>query len=222
MSYAYDWSVVVSALPALVKGLRYTVALSLLGFGIALAVGLLVALCRMSSWRLLSGAAFLYTQVFRAISIYIYIVWVYFGIAGALGIDLSPFAAGVISLVLLNSAYMSEIYRAAIESVDAGQREAARSLGLGRVSTFLDVVLPQALRVAIPGLINQFTGIIKDSSVVAIVGANDLMYETIRAANFHFKAFEFYTVAALIYLALVLLASWLGAALERVFRGGQA
>jgi ABC-type amino acid transport system permease subunit len=117
------------------------------------------------------------------------IIWIYFGLAIAFGVNLSPFAAGVCSIVLLNSAYMAEIYRSAISSVDAGQREVAISLGMGRTMTFYEIVFPQALRVAMPQLINQFTFAVKDSSIVALIGASDLMYETIRAAKSEFKSF---------------------------------
>lgn len=222
MRSGLDWGAVLEQLPQLGKGLILTVQISLTGYVLALAVGLLVALLRMSSWWPVRSLAFAYTQVFRAISIYIYIVWIYFGVPVALGIRFTPFEASVIAILFLHSAYMSEIYRAALGAVDVGQKEAARSLGMGTVRTFLDVTLPQAVRIAIPQLVSQFTMVLKDSSVVALIGAGDLMYETIRAANRDFRSFEFYTTAALIYLSLVLIVSWMGNMLERRLRAGVA
>lgn len=218
MSYRMDWGAVGAQLPQLAKGFLFTVEITLTAYACALVLGLLVALCRLSPWRPLSILAFAYTQFFRAISIYIYIIWIYFGLPMALGINLSPFAASVLSITLLHSAYMSEIYRSAIVSVSAGQREAARSLGLGRLSVFLDVVLPQAMAVALPQLVIHSSMIVKDSSVVALIGASDLMYETIRAANLEFRSFEFYTAAAAIYLGMVFAITWAGRALERRLR----
>ena len=215
MNYQADWSAVWDKVPLLLHGLVFTVQISLTAYALSLVVGLVVGLARRSRWRPLRSIAFVYTQFFRSISIYIYILWIYFGLPVVLGINLSPFVASVVALVLLNSAYMSEIYRSAIAAIDVGQREAAVSLGMGRVTTFFDIVFPQALRIAVPQLINQFTMIIKDSSVVAVIGAGDLMYQTIAAANLELRSFEFYTTAALIYLAMVVAVSWIGNSVER-------
>ncbi len=218
MRYQLNWNAVLDQLPLLGKGLILSIEISLAAYIVSLAGGLLIALMRGAPFWPLRLIAFAYTQFFRAISVYIYIIWIYFGLAVALGINTSPFAASVISIALLHSAYMSEIYRAAIDAVPAGQRDAAQSLGLGRVWMFVEVVLPQALMIAVPQLVNQLTMIIKDSSVVALIGAKDLMAETIRAANLEFRSFEFYTTAAVIYLSIVLLVSWISALLERRMR----
>jgi His/Glu/Gln/Arg/opine family amino acid ABC transporter permease subunit len=220
MSYKMDWAAVAQQMPQLMKGVVFTLQISATAYLCALVVGLVIALLRMSGVPFLSGFAFLYTQFFRAIAIYIYIIWIYFGLAAITGINLSPFAASVIAITLLHSAYLSEIYRAAIGHVSSGQTEAARSLGIGRLSTFLDIVAPQALTVALPQMINQFAMIVKDSAVVALIGASDLMYETIRAANLEFRTFEFYSVAAAIYVVIVLAVSGVGGLLEKQLRRG--
>ena len=106
---------------------------------------------------------------------------------------------------MLNSAYMAEIYRSALGSVDPGQREAATSLGFGRVArTFVTVILPQAIRIAIPSLVNQFIDIVKDSSIVAIIGTTDLIGVTNRLVSYYRAPFELYTLVAFFYLAIVL------------------
>ena len=130
-------------------------------------------------------------------------------------IDFDPLTAGVVSLTLLNSAYMAEIYRGAIQAIDAGQREAARSLGLGSIATFATVTFPQAWRIAIPSLVNQFTDIIKDSSIVAVIGTPDLMYQTIERVSFYQRPFEFYTTVAGIYLVMVVIVAQLAWRLEK-------
>src|SRR4029079_11590483 len=174
VAYTFQWEVIRPALGELWHGLRVALELSAISLVLSLALGLVVALCRMSPLRVLRGAAYVYIQVFRALSLYIYVLWIYFGIAGAVGINLSPLTAGIVALTVLNSAYMAEIYRSALGAVDPGQREAATSLGFGRVAGFRTVIFPQAIRIAVPALVNQFVDIVKDSSIVAIIGTMDL------------------------------------------------
>lgn len=214
LTYTYDWSVVIKSIAFLEKGLLVTVRISVLSVMFSLALGLLVALVRMVPGPI-GLIGFVYIQVFRALSLYVYILFVYFGIAAAFGLNFDPITAGVISLTLLNSAYMAEIYRAAIQAIDPGQREAARSLGLGSITTFVNVVFPQAWRIAIPSLVNQFTDIIKDSSIVAVIGTPDLMYATIERVSFYQRPFEFYTTLAGIYLVMVVIVAQLANRLEK-------
>lgn len=214
LSYSYDWSVIPRSIHFFERGILVTVRIALLSVVFSLALGLVVALIRMAPGPL-GLIGFVYIQVFRALSLYVYILFIYFGIAAAIGLNLDPIPAGVVALTLLNSAYMAEIYRAAIQAVDPGQREAARSLGLGSVGTFATVVFPQAWRTAIPSLVNQLTDIIKDSSVVALIGAPDLMYQTIERVSFYQRPFEFYTTVAAIYLVMVVIVAQLAARLEK-------
>ena len=110
---------------------------------------------------------------------------------------------------------MAEVYRAAIQSVDAGQREAALALGLGHTRAFSSVIFPQAGRVAVPGLVNQLVDIVKDSSIVAVIGLLDLMGTTIQLVNVQRAPFELYTATAVTYILLILLISAAAALLER-------
>jgi len=214
LTYSYDWSVIPRSIAFFERGLSVTVRIALFSVVFSLVLGLVVALVRMAPGPL-GVIGFVYIQVFRALSLYVYILFIYFGVAAAIGLNLDPIPAGVVSLTLLNSAYMAEIYRAAIQAIDPGQREAARSLGLGGVQTFATVVFPQAWRIAIPSLVNQFTDIIKDSSVVALIGAPDLMYQTIERVSFYQRPFEFYTTVAGIYLVMVVIVAQLARRLER-------
>jgi His/Glu/Gln/Arg/opine family amino acid ABC transporter permease subunit len=214
LSYSYDWSVIPNSIAFFERGLGVTVRIAVLSVIFSLVLGLLVALVRMAPGPI-GLIGFLYVQVFRALSLYVYILFIYFGVAAAFHIDFDPITAGVVSLTLLNSAYMAEIYRAAIQAIDAGQREAARSLGLGSIMTFATVTFPQAWRIAIPSLVNQFTDIIKDSSIVAVIGTPDLMYQTIERVSFYQRPFEFYTTVAAIYLVMVLIVAQLASRLER-------
>jgi His/Glu/Gln/Arg/opine family amino acid ABC transporter permease subunit len=215
VAYTFRWSVVSESFGQLLHGVRITLELSLISLVLSLGVGLVVALCRMSPIAPLRLLAYVYIQVFRAISLYIYVLWVYFGLAGATGINFSPLTAGVVALTFLNSAYMAEIYRSALGAVDRGQHEAATSLGFGRVRGFSTVIFPQAIRTAIPSLVNQFVDIVKDSSIVAIIGTMDLMGVTTQLVGFYRAPFELYTLVAFFYLTIVLVISALATVLER-------
>ena len=214
LSYSFDWSVVPKSIAFFERGIQVTIRIAVLSVVFSLILGLLVALVRMVPGPI-GFVGFVYVQVFRALSLYVYILFIYFGVAAAFHVDFDPITAGVISLTLLNSAYMAEIYRAAIQAIDPGQREAARSLGLGSVGTFVNVVFPQAWRIAIPSLVNQFTDIIKDSSIVALIGAPDLMYQTVERVSFYQRPFEFYTAVAGIYLVMVVIVAQVAGRLEK-------
>lgn len=218
LAYTFRWGIVPEVMGEFAHGVKITLELSALSLVLSLALGLLVALCRMSRFPPLRLAAYGYIQVFRAVSLYIYVLWIYFGIAGAIGVNFSPLTAGVIALTILNSAYMAEIYRSALGAVDPGQREAAVSLGFGRVRSFTTVILPQAIRIGVPPLVNQFVDIVKDSSIVAIIGTTDLMGVTNQMVSYYRAPFELYTLLAGFYLTIVLSISALAAVLERRLR----
>ena len=214
LTYSYDWSVVIQSIPFFERGLLITIQITFFSILFALVVGLVVALVRMGPPPF-SIIGFAYVQFFRSLSLYVYILFLYFGLGAAFHIQLDPIKAGILSLTLLNSAYMAEIYRSAIQAIDPGQREAARSLGLGTIATFLNITLPQAVRIAIPSLVNQFTDIIKDTSVVALIGAGDLMYQATERNSFYQRGFEIFTAVAAIYLIMVVIVAQLATLLEK-------
>jgi His/Glu/Gln/Arg/opine family amino acid ABC transporter permease subunit len=218
VAYSFRWGIIPEVFGEFEHGVRITLELSAVSLVLSLVLGLLVALARMSPIAPLRFVAYVYTQLFRALSLYIYVLWLYFGLASAAGINLSPLTAGVVALTVLNSAYMSEIYRSALGAVDVGQREAATSLGFSRVRGFTTVILPQATRVAFPSLVNQFVDIIKDSSIIAIIGTTDLMGVTNQMVSFYRAPFELYTLVAGFYLTLVLVVSAAASMLERRLR----
>jgi His/Glu/Gln/Arg/opine family amino acid ABC transporter permease subunit len=210
-----QWFPVWVKLPALLIGLRYTAIVASASFVAALLLGLIVAMLRRSSVGWMQALAFLYVQLFRSLSLYVYILFIYFGLAAFLGLAITPLVAAIISVTLLNSAYVAEIYRSALDSVDQGQVEASTALGLSRHHAYLDVVLPQALRTALPALANQLIIVVKDSSIVGVIGVADIMYEAQRAASVSYRQFEFLTAVAVIYIVIVFALSWLTGLVER-------
>jgi His/Glu/Gln/Arg/opine family amino acid ABC transporter permease subunit len=214
----YDWGVVWDSLPYLFRAVRITVVVSVVSAVFAVLIGLLVAMARLSRFPPLRGLAFMYTQFFRGVALYVLIVWIFFGLALAIGLRLDAEVAGIVALTLLNSGYFSEIFRSSIQAVDWGQHEAALALGLPRRRVFGSVILPQAGRVALPATGNQFIDIVKDSSILAVIGVRELMRETQRLANQNFRPFEFYTATMGFYLVLVAIISVLMNRLEKALR----
>jgi His/Glu/Gln/Arg/opine family amino acid ABC transporter permease subunit len=215
VAYSFRWDVVSGSFGILLRSVKVTLELSALSLVLSLVLGLIVALCRLSPFGPLRWLAFAYIQVFRALSLYIYVLLLYYGIAAVSGINFSPLEAGVIALTVLNSAYMAEIYRSALGAVERGQREAAFSLGFSLPRAFGTVVFPQAFRIALPPLTNQFVDIVKDSSIIAVIGTTDLMGTTNQLNGIYRAPFELYTTVAFFYITLVLVLSAAAALLER-------
>jgi His/Glu/Gln/Arg/opine family amino acid ABC transporter permease subunit len=199
----FDMDLVLQSLPQLLVATRLTVVLALLAFGIAVVVGLAMALARRSSLVPLRGLSFIYVNVFRGAALYVLVVWLFNGLAVATGILLSAISVGVIALVLLNSAYLAEVFRASIDSVDAGQTEAARAMGMSEPDVLIRVVLPQAARVAVPAAGNHLIDALKDTSILAVIAVPELMFVSSRIAQATFRPFELYIAVAAIYLLIV-------------------
>lgn len=209
------WADVARTLPVMLVGLRYTALISVVSMLIALALGLFVTSLRLAKNRILRGFAFAYVQLFRAFSTYVYILFIYFGVSAFFRFNVNPVTAAIIALSLLNSAYIAEIFRSAITNVDPGTREAAICIGLTRRQAFVDVVLPQAIRLAFPSLLNQFIVVLRDSSIVGVIGVADIMFVASKAASVKYQQFEYYSAVAIIFIVLVFIISRLGDLVER-------
>jgi polar amino acid transport system permease protein len=196
--FQVPWGDYTSALwHALLRTLEYTVV----SFAGAVVLGLVVALLRLSPVRLLRLVAAVYTELFKNVPLLAIIFLTYFGLASE-GVILTVFEAGCLSLVVFYAAYLSEIFRAAISGVHPGQGEAAEALGMGRFSTFVHVVMPQALRLALPGTNTMAVDLLKSTSLLVTISAAELMSEGRLITSATFRALEVYLVIALIYFAL--------------------
>lgn len=213
--FEFRWDFVFDRWDLLAKGLGMTLWISLLGMVVALALGLLIALMRMSKFKPFNLFAQLYVNIFRAIPLFVFIIWMYYGLPIVLGIDFDPITAGVLCLALQYAGWLAEIYRAGIGAISKGQREAALSLGLTRFQTFADVIFPQAFRIMLPPMGNNFVGMLKDSSLVGIIGVFELVRQAQLAVSQTFRPFEFYTAIAIIYILLTQLLSQGVSLLER-------
>lgn len=191
----------------LLGGLKYTLALSLTAILISVLVGLLVALPGISEKRPLRVFNRTYVELVRAVPILVLILWVYYGLPQLADISISVFWAGVIALALSDSAFQAEIFRAGIQSIDRGQYEAAQSVSLNYRDTMRYVILPQAIRRILPPLGNQLVYMLKMSSLVSIIGMQELTRRANELVVTEYRPLEIYTVLVLEYLVLILIVS---------------
>jgi polar amino acid transport system permease protein len=190
-----------------------TIQLTFWSLILATLIGLVFAFFRISGNPVLNGLAVLYITVMRGTPLIVQIVTLYFGLAEVVVLD--SFTAGVFALAIHAGAYIAEIFRGAIQSVEKGQMEAARSLGMTYAMAMRRVVLPQAFRRSIPALGNQFIIVLKDSSLVAYIGGTELWSAALGAAADNFQQFQTYFINGLYYLALVLIFTFLLRWLEK-------
>ena len=215
--YRFNFAPILEQSDLIFKAIGMTLLITVVSMVLAVVLGLLVAVCRLSRSRVLSILARSYVQLFRGIPLYVYIIWLYYGLALLLGITFSPFQAGVICLATLYGAYLAEVDRGALVSIPKEQTEAALALGLTPLQTLRRVVLPQAARRAIPPTTNLFAVMLMDSSLVSVIGVMDLMRFVRVGASESFRALEFYTIAAVIYIGIVLIITRSSRFLERRF-----
>jgi His/Glu/Gln/Arg/opine family amino acid ABC transporter permease subunit len=213
--YHFDWSIVGEYFPALMLGLVVTLKVSAMSELVGIALGLIVALCRQSSFAPLRYLAIAYIDFLRSIPVLVMLLWVYYGFSILFGLNLGEMQAAVIGLGLPYSAYIAEIFRSGIQAIPPGQREAGRTLGLAKWQVMAYVVLPQAMRIIIPPMGNTVISMLKDSSLVAIIAVSDLMRQTMVAASETFRPFELYAAAAVIYYLLTFVTARIITALER-------
>jgi cystine transport system permease protein len=205
----------IDSLPRMLLALvETTVPLSILAFAIAMAIAVVVALVRLYVPGPLAWLAWAYVQVFRGTPLVVQLFIVYFGLPNV-GIVLEAFPAAVITLALNSGAYASEAVRASILSIPRGQFEAAQTLNLSRVATFRRVVAPQAIRIAVPPLANDFIDLVKGTSLVFAITLIDVFQVGRQVAAATYEPLIMYTLVALIYLVMVSLLSLGQSALER-------
>jgi polar amino acid transport system permease protein len=201
-----------SGLEAVIEGLPYVlggvgVTLTVVGGALAmgLGLGLLLALAQVYGSRWLRRLTGIYVWFFRGIPLLVLLFLFYFGILVSLEIELSPFTIAIVVLGLISSAYQSQILRGALLAVPAGQMKAARAIGLSDARAIIFIILPQALRLAIPGWSNEYTVIMKDSAVTYALGVAELMARANHVASRTYQHFWLYIMVGLIYLLLTYL-----------------
>ena len=204
MEYQFHFDVFETYWTWLAKGLGMTLYVSIIAMFFALIIGLLVALLRLSKIKVLSWVGQAYIEFFRGIPLFVFIIWLYYGLAMVIGLNFRPLVAGIMCLAMQHGGYLAEIYRSGIQAIPVGQWEASYSLGFSSTRTFIKIIFPQAFKIIIPPTANMFVGMLKDSALISIIGVNELMRQSQMATSLTFRPFEFYTVTALLYVGLTL------------------
>lgn len=210
----------IEALPTLLAGALITLQLTAIATILGLMGGIVLGVARLSKVKLVSLLARVYIDFFRGTPLLVQLYIIYFGIPVLLnslgiGFRFNQWGAAILGLSLNSAAYLAEIVRAGIQSIESGQKEAAESLGLGPTQTMQYVVFPQALRRMIPPLGNEFITLLKDTSLVAVIGYQELFREGQLIVAKNFRSFEIYATVALVYLVLTILSSQVFSLLER-------
>ena len=196
-----DFSFVLHKFPVLLEGCWVTLEISSLSLLLGLVFGIAGALCRLSSRRLLTAVAFLYVWVIRGTSVLVQLFILYFALP-QVGIRMSSMTAGVLGLAVNTGAYITEVIRAGVQAVDKGQMEAALSLGMKPRQAMRRIIGPQAIKICIPPLVNQFILNLKNSSIASLVTITELFRTGEQIIHASFRSLEVYTVVAGLYLAM--------------------
>jgi polar amino acid transport system permease protein len=198
-------------------GIGVTVLVTAVSFVLVLLIGMVGGLGRLSTNRVIYFISTLYVEIVRGVPLLVQLIWWYFafpvviqgigrltGLEALAGFQADPIAMAILGLVVCYGAYMSEIYRAGIESIPRGQMEAARSLGMSYFQAMRHIVLPQAVRVVLPAMGNEFIALLKDSSLVSVVAVADMTRRGREFMSTHFDPIEVWTLVALLYLVMTL------------------
>jgi glutamine transport system permease protein len=200
----FNWVGVIDYIPALLQGLYYTLLVSVVGLIIGFILGAIFGLGRISRSRIVYSLSTVYIEVLRGTPVLVQAIWIYFALPLIIGFNIPSLTAGIVVIGLNSGAYIAEIVRGAVQSVEKGQMEAGRSLGLSQHLTMRYVIWPQAFKRMIPPLGNQFIISIKDTSLLSVILVPELIFQGRLVASNHFNAVEIYTTVAIFYLVITL------------------
>lgn len=193
---------------SILQGLGWTIALTVLSLAIGIVVGIPLMLMRIARPFWLRFAAGAIITFVRSIPPIVWLFIIFFGL-GSGYVKVAPFPAAVFGLGLIAAAYMAEIYRGALLSIHSGQWEGAAALGIHPVQTWLDVILPQLFRVALPAMATYAIGLLKDSAIASTIGVKELTFYANQASMASYRGLEVFSFAALVYIALSLPVAWI-------------
>lgn len=200
----FNWAGIIDFLPQLMTGLYYTLLISIVGLFIGFILGAIFGLGRISKNKIVYGMASVYIEIIRGTPVLVQAIWIFFALPLIIGQTLNSIVAGIIVIALNSGAYIAEIVRGSVQSVDKGQMEAGRSLGLNPGQTMRHIIWPQAFKRMIPPLGNQFIISIKDTSLLSVILVPELIFQGRLIAANHFNAVEIYTAVAVFYLVITL------------------
>ena len=212
--YNFFFVLIPNYMPVLLEGAVVTVQISIVSMAFGIVLGLAVALGRLSRFAPLRAALVAYVEIWRNVPLIVQLLVIYFSLP-QIGISLPGFWAGVLGLSLNVGAYLSEVFRSAILAVEGGQRDAGLSIGMSRVMIYQRVILPQAMRLAIPTVGGYFIALLKESSLVSYIAVNELLRHGTIVISETFKSMEIYLMVAMVYFVLSFIAARAVGSVER-------
>lgn len=218
MSYSFQFNAVWNNRGYLLGGVFLTLEVMAISYAIAFVIGLLVGALRLSKRHFLNLPAGIYVEVCRNTPAIVQLIWIFYCLPIFTGIDIDPITSSVIALAINAGAYMAEDFRAGIQSVEKGQIEAARSLGMSYPQAMRKIVLPQALRILIPPLVNHAVSLMKWSALVSVLGVADLTYRAQLLSTQIFRPIEIFTSIGMAYLIMSMTFSHIVRTLEKRWR----
>jgi|TARA_B100000700_G_scaffold39766_1_gene40126 glutamine transport system permease protein len=221
VTFQFDWQAAISSIPYLLTGIPYTLLISFGGLAIGFLIGILFGLLRISPVAWLRIPAIAYIEIFRGTPVLVQVLFIFYGLPQIIGGPVNALVAGIAAIAVNSGAYISEIVRGGVQSIERGQREASLSLGLSRTQSFRYVIWPQAFRRMIPSLGNQGIISIKDTSLFSVIGVGELVRQGQIYIATTFSALEVYLMVAMLYLAITLSLSLALRLLERKGLVGQ-
>lgn len=213
-----NFDLMAQAMPLLLTGAAVTVKITALSVLLGIIIGLFVGIARISTYRVVHWLAAVYVDFLRGTPLLVQIFLVYFALPVVTGQRIDPFVAAIAACSINSSAYVAEIFRAGIQSIDAGQMEAGRSLGMTWLQTMRYIIVPQAARRVIPPLGNEFIALLKDSSLVSVIGFEELTRRGQLIIARTYASLEIWLCVAIIYLVMTVSISRLVAWLERRYK----
>lgn len=204
MGFHFDWPVFFETIPMLMRGLKFTIIIALGGLGAGFFLGALFGLLKLARHAVPRILAIVYIEAIRGTPMLVQAMFLYYGVPMAMGLRIPPITAGIIIIAVNSGAYIAEIVRGSVQSIDPGQTEAGRSIGLTRSQTMAYIIWPQAFKRMIPPLGNQFIISLKDTSLLMVIGVGELLRTGQEIVAVSFKAFEVYLSVAVVYLAMTL------------------
>ena len=202
MTYTFRWDVVAANLPFLLSGLWLTLTISAITLVASVILGMIVALADMSRFWPVRLVGQLWGEVIRNTPILVQLLWTYYVLPIVFGIEINAFFASIIGLSIYSSAFIAEVYRAGIQSVPKGHREAAQVLGLSPFDAFARIVMPQAIRTILPPLAANFVQLIKYSSLASVISVGEVTRRATELSSTTFRPLEIFSFVALVYLVI--------------------
>lgn len=203
MGYTWHFEVIWDYRAVFIRGAIVTAELTILASIVGVALGLALGLMRRSAHRLLSAPAAVYIEAFRATPILVQLIWLYYSLPILSGLQMSNFVSVALGLGLHEAAYFAEIFRAGVNSIDKGQWDAARAVGMRYPQAMRRIVLPQAVRRMIPPFINEFATLIKLTTLGSVLAVNELLHESMNLINNTYRPLEVYTALAVVFAVLI-------------------